>query len=151
MTRVKSCSNSYYQGLVQDLYSGKDGEFVCFMQMFYQANCCKLSRKSIDLFERLAKKELKICEILSCLLQKFGCDWQYCSSAKRFVSGKDVAFVKDFKKMLMLDIELFETAIVNIKNSISKIEDCEIRANLKKILVIKKESLNILKEEYIRI
>ena len=143
--------NSYYQGLIQDLFSGKDGCFVCFMQVFYQNNICKSFDKRIECLDRIVKKELKNCEILSGLLTKLGADAQYQSSERRFVSGKDVDYVKDLKMMLLADVELFEISTIQLKNAISKIEDLHIRANLKKILINKKESLEFLREEILKI
>ncbi len=151
MSAFSLCKNSYYQGLLQNLYSGKDGCFVCFMQVFYQNNFCKSFGRSVDCFDRIAKKELKNCEILSDLLTKLGADAQYQSSERRFLSGKDVDYVKDLKTMILTDVELFEISTIQLKNTLSKIEDSYIRSKLKKILTNKKESLSFLKEEILKI
>lgn len=146
MKFVDQCKNSYYQGLLCDLYAGKDGCFVCFMQMFYQNNLCKSLEREVDFFEVIAKKELKNCEILSRLLTKVGGDLQYHSSSRVFISGKTIDYVKNLKKMIESDVELMEVSQVNLKNAISKIDDKQIVGDLKKVLQNKRESLSLLKE-----
>ena len=143
--------NSYYEGLIQNLYSGTKGCFVSFMQFFYQYNQCKIHKGDFcECFETLFQNELKNCEILSEILLKMGGDNKYYSSSRKFISSSNVDYIKNFDKMFLTDIELLEYNIIDTKSLILKIENIKIKNLLKIILNNKKNSLKILKENYFR-
>lgn len=144
--------NSYYEGLLQNLYAGSQGCFVAFMQFFYQYNQSVIEKKELcDCFEKLYENELNNCQILSQLLIKIGGDNKYFSSARKFLSGYNVDYLKNFSKIFSFDIEFLEINIIEIKNLIEKIEDKKIKFQLKIILENKKESLKILKEQFFKL
>jgi len=143
--------NSYYEGLIQNLYSGTKGCFVSFMQFFYQYNQCKIHKRDFcECFETLFQNELKNCEILSEILLKMGGDNKYYSSSRKFISSSNVDYIKNFDEMFLTDIELLEYNIIDTKSLILKIENIKIKNLLKIILNNKKNSLKILKENYFR-
>lgn len=143
--------NSYYEGLIQNYFGGAKGCFSAFMHFFYQYNqslfCCK---EYSTLFQELYKTELENCEILSQILLKMGGDSKYYSSSRKFLSGYNVDYVKNFAKIFLNDIEMLEINVLENKSLILKIEDSQIRDWLKKILENKKKSLKILRENYFK-
>lgn len=144
-------NNSYYEGLIQNLYSGANGCLLCFLQFFYQYNQCSVFDDGFcDCFEKLYEMELKNCKILSKILIQIGGDNKYYSSSRKYFSGYNVDYIKNSSKIFVADIELLEINIIEIKGMICKIENKEIKNDLKIILENKKLSLKILKEEYFR-
>ena len=142
-------ANSYYEGLIQNLYSGTNGGcFLCFMQFFYQSVIIKA--QNFECFEKMSQIELENCKILSVLLQKIGGDHKFYSSSRRFLSGHSVNYSKDVKRMFLIDIELLEANILDVKSLISKIENPAIKDELKKILENKRQNLKLLKENFFR-
>lgn len=143
--------NSYYQGLVQNLYCGTKGCFVAFMQFFYQFNQnCVFQPEFCDCLRLLFEKELENCEILSEIILRMGGDNKYFSSARKFLSGSSVEYIKNVERAFLADIELLEVNIIDVRAVINKIENMEIRAMLKKVLENKKYSLKKLKETYFK-
>ncbi|MBP3431952.1 MAG: hypothetical protein J6K39_03775 [Clostridia bacterium] len=144
-------SNSYYEGLFQNLYGGGKGCFVAFMQFFYQCNqAATFNEEFSACFEKLFKFELKNCEILSKILIKMGGDNKFYSSAKKFLSGYNVTYHKSIEKMFLEDVELLEINILDVKGVIYKLEDERLREEIGKILTNKKEELKLLKEVYFK-
>lgn len=143
--------NSYYEGLIQNLYAGCQGCFVAFMQFFYQHNqSIVFEPKLSDCLKILYEKELENCKLLSELLLKMGGDNKYFSSGRKFLSGYNVDYVKNFSKIFSSDIEFLEINIIEIKNLIQKIDNTKIKIQLKIVLENKKNSLKILKEQFFK-
>ena len=143
--------NSYYEGLIQNLFAGAKGCFSAFMHFFYQYNQCSVYFHDFgECFSKLYKTELENCEILSQVLIKMGGDNKYYSSARKFLSGYNVDYVKNLSKMFLSDIEMLEVNIIEIKSVILKVEDKKIRDVLKKVLDNKKMELRFLKEIYFK-
>lgn len=145
-------TNSYYEGLIQNLLGGSKGCFSVFMHFFYQYN---QSRVFFDdwapCFKTLFEKELENCQILSELILKLGGDNKYFSSSRKFLSGNNIEYLKNSSKIFLLDVELLEIGILETKSLINKIEDGDIRFFLNLILKNKKQELKILKENYFKI
>lgn len=142
--------NSYYEGLLQDLFGEKDGFFAIFMHFLYQKNQIFINYPDFASdFEELLSLELKSCEKTSELIIGLGGDAKFYSSNKKYISGSGVDYVKNLRPILELDIELVEKSIIDIKNAYSKIENASVRAVLNEILIIKKDELNILKNCYL--
>lgn len=142
--------NSYYEGLLQDLFCGNDGFFSIFMHFFYQYNqifCFNQNFK--EEFKLLCDKELEACEIISALIIQIGGDAKYYSSMRKFLSGSKIDYVKNFKMMLENDIELAEKSLLDVKSALCKIENMQIKTDLRKILVLKNEELEIIKKIYL--
>lgn len=143
--------NSYYEGLIQNLYAGSKGCFSVFMHVFYQySQSLVYAQEYSSCFEELYKKELDNCVILSELLLKMGGDNKYYSSSRKFLSGYNVDYIKNFSKIFLADIELLEMNIIEVKNIIAKIDNVNFKNKLKIVLENKKYSLKILKENYFK-
>ena len=143
-------TNSYYLGLVQNLFAGANGCIVAFLQFFYQSQMCAQSQGFDECFGNLYQKELENCRILSQILIEMGGDPQFFSSSKKFVSTRAVSYVKDVSKMFLTDIEFLEVNVLDIKSAISKIENEPLRAKLKELLSNKKFELKFLKKEFFK-
>ncbi len=144
--------NSYYQGLLQNYYGGANGCFVAFMHFFYQYNQSVVFQPELsECFEKLWQLELENCTILSEIILKMDGDNKYFSSSKKFLSGYNVDYIKNFSKIFLADIEFLEVNVIEIKNLINKIDNIKIKENLKKILKNKQFSLNFLKEKYFKL
>lgn len=143
--------NSYYEGLLQNLYAGAKGCFSAFMHFFYQYNQSVVFGKQYsECFFFLYNRELENCNIISQILIKMGGDNKYYSSSRKFLSGYNVDYVKHFAKIFLQDIEILEVNIIEVKNIILKIDDLKVKQELLKILSNKKEELKILKEIYFK-
>ena len=103
-----------------------------------------------NVFFELYQLELENCSILSELIIKMGGDNKYYSSSRKFLSGYNVDYIKNFSKIFLADIEVLEINIIEIKSIISKIENIKIKNKLKQILNNKKNALKILKENYFK-
>ena len=125
-------SNSYYEGLIQNLYGGAEGCFSAFMHFFYQHNQCEVFYPEYSCcFEKIYQLELENCELLSKVLLRMAGDNKYYSSSRKFLSGYNVDYVKNFDKVFLYDIELLEINIIEVKSMIYKIENKVIKEKLK--------------------
>lgn len=145
-------TNSYYEGLIQNLLGGSKGCFSVFMHFFYQYNQSRVFFDDwVPCFKTLFEKELENCQILSELILKLGGDNKYFSSSRKFLSGNNIEYLKNSSKIFLLDVELLEIGVLETKSLINKIEDGDIRFFLNMILKNKKQELKILKENYFKI
>ena len=103
-----------------------------------------------EMFKKLYETELENCSILSKILIKMGGDNKYYSCSRKFLSGYNVDYVKNFSKIFLTDIELLEVNIIELKGLILKIENSAIKNELTIVLSNKKNSLKILKENYFK-
>ncbi len=143
--------NSYYEGLIQNLFGGSKGCFVNFMTFFYQYNQAKeFSLDNAECLKLLHQLELQNCEILSNILIMIGGDNRYYSSSRKYVSGFNVDYSKAQSKMFVCDVEMLEIGIIEVKNALQKIENKQIKEELKKILENKKNELKMLKETFFK-
>lgn len=143
--------NSYYQGLIQNLYAGREGCFIAFMQFFYQRNQSQAFKPELlSCFESLCESELENCKILSELLLNMGADNKYCSSSRKFLSAHQVDYIKNWSEVLSSNIEFLEINCLEIKNLIEKIENKQIKNQLKIVLQNKKNSLKNLRENFFK-
>lgn len=144
-------TNSYYLGLVQNLFSGPNSCFVAFMQFFYQH---LFSKKQFPQFEecflRLQSSEIENAQLLGEILLEMGGDPQLFSASRKYVCAKSLNYAKDIDKIFLNDIELLEINIIDLKSAIMKIDDKNLKEKLFKILDNKKLSLKLLKEEFFK-
>lgn len=84
------------------------------------------------------------------MILKMGGDCKFYSSSRKFLSGYNVDYIKNFQKIFLADIEFLEINIIEVRNMIEKIEDEFLKIELRKVLSNKKQSLKILKEEYFK-
>lgn len=144
-------TNSYYEGLLQNFFAGSDGCFAVFMHFFYQYNQSAVYFPQFEeCFKILYMTELENCQILSQILIKMGGDNKFYSSSRKFLSGNNVDYIKNISKIFLLDIELLEVNILEVKGIICKIDNQNIKKELVSILQNKKDSLKILKENYFK-
>ncbi len=143
--------NSYYEGLIQNLYAGSKGCFSSFMQFFYQRNQADVfNQPLVGCFDELCALELENCKILSEIIIKIGGDNKFYSCGKKFLSGASVDYMKGFDKMFLFDIELLEFSVVEVKSLLAKIENVQIKNKLKQVLQNKRLEQNKLKENYFK-
>ncbi|MDE6583046.1 MAG: hypothetical protein K2K31_00125, partial [Clostridia bacterium] len=122
------------------------------MHFFYQYNQIHFFAPEFsEIFEKLYQLELENCSILSEIILKMDGDNKYYSSSKKFISGYNVDYIKNFSKIFLADIEFLEVNIIEVKNLINKIDNVKIKEKLKKILKNKRFSLNFLKEKYFKL
>lgn len=143
--------NSYYEGLLQNLFGGSKGCFVSFMTFFYQfCQVKEFSPENADCIKMLFESELQNCETISQILIMIGGDNRFYSSSRKYISGFNVDYSKAQSKMFVCDVELLEIGIIEVKNALQKIENKQIKEKLKKILENKKNELKILKETFFK-
>lgn len=129
-------NNSYYAGILQNLYAGSEGEVVTFLQLRYHTYT--LSRFNFALSEtlnKIAADDLKHQELLAHAIQMTSGDPLYSNSEGKWIGGRQIDYVKDTKQILVLNLESKEKAIIDYKLAISKIENAQIKALLSAILV----------------
>ena len=152
MTKKILTKNSYYEGLLQDLYCGNDVLFSNFLHFFYQYNnIFVFYEKFSNEFQTLYKLELEACESVCKVIFSMGGDPKYFSANKKYISGMNIDYVKNLKNIVEFDIELIEKSLIDVKNVISKIDDVEIKARIKNILQIKKTEEKILKNLFLKL
>ncbi|MGI5841920.1 MAG: ferritin-like domain-containing protein [Christensenellales bacterium] len=146
LSRIKH--NSYYLGLVQNLFCGKEGKIVSFLQLSYQANVLSVfGNRFSSFFSKLANDELFHIKLLSEAIVALGGDPVLTDNKGLWLSGRWLDYVKDVKQMLWLNIELKQKTIIDYKTTISKIDDVQVKNVLNLILKDEQEMLNALKEE----
>lgn len=151
---MKDCiynKNSYYEGLIQNLFGGSDGCFCLFMTFFYQLNQSVVFKIELEpCFRELCDIERENCLILSQLLIEMGGDNKFCSHSKKFLSGYNVDYLKNFSKIFLYDIEKIEVHIIQIKSMILKVDDENVKEKLISVLKNKQKCLKILRENYFK-
>lgn len=131
--------NSYYCGLLQNLYSGNESAINLLLQFIYDANILSAFSNDIaKLFYEFAFNELRNQYVLSQCIIMLGGDPMFINSQSKWHSGRSVDYVKDIKQILLLLIENNEKIILDYKTTISKIDDLEIRKHLFTILKTEK-------------
>ena len=142
--------NSYYEGLLQDLFCGNDGFFTIFLHFFYQFNQFLVYNNNFSsIFKLVYMKELENCEVVSNLLVLMGGDAKFYSSNKRFISGSGIDYVKNLKSAFELDIELVEKSLIDVKNALVKIDNTKIKEKLRIVIKNKEEELDKLKNGFV--
>ena len=142
--------NSYYEGLLQDLFCGNDGFFTIFLHFFYQFNQFLVYNNNFSsIFKFVYMKELENCEVVSNLLVLMGGDAKFYSSNKKFISGSGIDYVKNLKSAFELDIELVEKSLIDVKNALVKIDNAKIKEKLRIVIKNKEEELDKLKNGFV--
>lgn len=142
--------NSYYEGLLQDLFCGNDGFFTIFLHFFYQFNQFLVYNNNFSsIFKYVYMKELENCEVVSNLLVLMGGDAKFYSSNKKFISGSGIDYVKNLKSAFELDIELVEKSLIDVKNALVKIDNTKIKEKLRIVIKNKEEELDKLKNGFV--
>ena len=143
--------NSYYEGLLQDLFCGNDGFFTIFMHFLYQYNQIFVFYPKFEKeFEKLFQTEIEVCNILSKIIIEMGGDAKYYSSTKKFLNG-NIDYIKSLSSIIDVDLELVEKGLIDVKNVLSKVDNIRIKTELRKVVALKEFEEKILKELKIKL
>ena len=116
--------NGYYEGIVKSLYSGSEGEVLTFMQELYQANMVyPFEKEQYEVLEKLYTDDIQHTTRLAQILVLLGADPKYINNHNVWLSGKNIDYVKSYKQMLYINLELKEKIIIDYKTAINKISD----------------------------
>lgn len=141
------CKNSYYSGLLQNLYAGSESETGFFLQLRYQIyHLTEFYPKIASSFKLIAETELKHQEILASAIIMTGGNPVLCNSQAKYFTGRQIDYVKDIKQILLCDIELKEKMVIDYKITLSKIENLEIRNILNFIIKEEEDQLKTLRK-----
>lgn len=145
--KVKNlCKNSYYSGILQNLYSGSEGEVILFLQFSYHSYILEGFNDEISkVLKEIALDDLKHQELLANAIQMTAGDPLYCNSEGKWLGGRQIDYVKDTRQILKLNLGTKEKSIIDYKIAISKIENQQIKALLASILTDEEEHRNQLK------
>ncbi len=142
-------NNSYYQGLLQNLYAGGDGEMASFLQLSYQNFILSpFGSSHASTFASIAEEDLVHAKELAKAIIMLGGDPAFCSNQGVWLSGRVVDYVKGIKQMVAINIEAKEKSIIDYKTTIAKIEELEIKRMLEGILSEEEGHLLKLKTVY---
>lgn len=139
--------NSYYNGLLQNLFAGSESATNSILQYSYNANILAPFYPEItNEFYEIVFDEIKIHYILSQLILLTGGDPIYSNAQGKWLGGRSVDYVKDIKQLISLSVENIEKLIIDYKTVQSKIDDNEIKKYLSYILEIENNNrLKLLK------
>ena len=127
--------NSYYQGLLQNLYAGNDGEMANFLQLSYQSFILSpFGSSQARVFAEIAEEDLLHAKHLAQAIISLGGDPIFCSTQGKWLGGRVVDYVKGIKQMLGINIEAKEKLIIDYKTTLTKIEEIEIKRMIEGIL-----------------
>ena len=144
--------NSYYCGILKNLYAGSEGECSVFFQLSYQEYI--LNSFNHDFCELL--NNIRICDLshqkmLSNAILMTGGDPVFSNAQNKWFSTSQIDYVKDITQIINYDVELKEKIIIDYKIAISKIDNYEIKNLLAYIVKDEEDHLNLLKNEYIKL
>lgn len=146
--------NSYYSGLLQNLYAGSESSISLLLQLLYDANILScFSRDIAKTFFEFSQDEIHNQYILSQCILMVGGDPLFLNSQNKWFSGRNVDYVKDIRQIIILLIENIEKIILDLKLTISKIDDFQLKKHLTTVLRNEKEHLekiNEMKNTYIK-
>lgn len=139
--------NSYYHGLLQNLYAGQDSETTIFHQLRYQYYMLSgFNDKIAEILNGIALSDLKHHELLAEAIKMVGGDPVLCSAQGKWFGGRSIDYIKDTKQILLLDIEAKEKAIIDYRTTISKIENTEVLLLLESIVADEERHKLLLKK-----
>lgn len=130
---ITFCNNSYYAGILQDLYAGKEGEMVMFLQFRYFSYVLSgFHPKLSNILQEIAYDGLKHQNLLAYAIQMTSGNPIYKSD--KWFSGDQIEYIRETKKILSLSLKSKERSIINYKFAISKIDNLQIKSLLSSIL-----------------
>ncbi len=129
------CRNSYYSGILQNLFAGSEGEVVLFMQLQYHSNILKnYNPKISEILTEISLTDLKHQQLLSNAIEMTYGNPIYATTQGKWVGGRQIDYIKDIKQILHANLEAKEKAIIDYKLAISKVENQQIKMLLSAIL-----------------
>lgn len=145
-------ANSYYLGLVQNLYAGSEGELASFLQTSYQFPLIKDSNEELyNLLKKISEQDKKHLEILSYLILSLGGSPKYFNAQNKWFSTREIDYVQGTKQILSYDIELKEKIVLDYKSTIQKISAQELKDILQRVLADEENHLSKLKHIYAKL
>lgn len=129
------CKNSYYAGILQNLYAGPEGEVVVFLQLRYHVAILKnFNSKISNILNEIAISDLRHQELLAQAIEKTYGNPFYATTQGKWISGRQIDYIKDTKQILHVNLEAKEKSIIDYKIAISKIDNVQIKQLLTAIL-----------------
>ena len=145
----KQNANSYYLGLVQNLYAGSEGELACFLQPTYQFQVHEdYDQEIVGTLKKIAEQDQKHLSILSHIILMLGGNPKFLNAQNKWFSTREIDYVQGVKQMISFDIELKEKVILDYKSTIQKISSSEIKSVLSRILADESNHLQALRNIY---
>lgn len=144
----KQNANSYYLGLVQNLYAGSEGELASFLQTTYQSGVLEDTQQVAEILKKIAEQDKKHLSILSHVILMLGGDPKFFNAQNKWFSTREIDYVQGVKQVVSFDIELKEKIIIDYKSTIQKISSPDIKAVLARILADENNHLQSLKNIY---
>ena len=127
--------NAYYAGLIQNLLFGSEGVCIFVLQLKYQISILENFYSDISKTLNEIKEVEEVHEkFLSHAVIMTGGDPMLCTSQNKWISGRNIDYVKEIKQILSLNLEIKEKTLLDLKSAFLKIENIEIK-NLLKILI----------------
>ena len=144
MKATNTGSNTYHASVLQNLYMGNRGEVISFLQYSYQVSQLKTFNNTIvKIFERICQEENEHMQLLASQITLLAADPIYAQNNK-FLGGRAISYAKNIKTMLVSNIEMKETSIIEYKKAILKIDNQNIKTLLQKILADEQTHLALL-------
>ena len=127
--------NAYYAGILQNLLFGSEGIFIFLMQINYQmAILNDFNKNYVDVLNFINNLQIKFYKALSQAIIMCGGDPIFANSQGKWITGRQVDYIKDFKQIVNYNIEIKEKSLIDLKFAFSKIDNIEIK-NLLKLLI----------------
>lgn len=141
--------NSYYCGILKNLYAGSEGECAIFLQFSYQKYILNEFNYDLsNLLEEIRINDLNHQKMLSNAILMTGGDPVFANAQNVWLRTNQIDYVKDINQILSYDIELKEKIIIDYKLAISKIDNFEIKNMLSFIAKEEENHLKKLKIEF---
>lgn len=146
--KIKSlCKNSYYSGILQNLYAGSEGEVVLFLQLRYHSYILDNFNEQLSkVLQEISLDDLKHQELLANAIQMTSGDPIYCNSESKWLGGRQIDYIKDTVQILKLNLEAKEKTVIDYKIAISKIENQQIKLLLSSIVTDEQSHCKMLKD-----
>ena len=145
----KQNANSYYLGLVQNLYAGSEGELACLLQATYQFQVLEdYDQEIVGTLKKIAEQDQKHLSILSHIILMLGGNPKFLNAQNKWFSTREIDYVQGVKQIISFDIELKEKVILDYKSTIQKISSSEIKSVLSRILADESNHLQALRNIY---
>ena len=127
--------NAYYAGLLQNLLCGEEGVVLFFLQLKYQKSILGSFYPQISTtFDEILEMELIHLDLLANAIIMSGGDPMLINSQGKWISGRQIDYIKEIKQILSYDVELKEKSIIDFKLAHSKIDNIEIKNLLKEMI-----------------
>ena len=141
------CKNSYYSGILQNLFAGPEGEVITFLQLQYHANTLKnFNEKISKILYEISLTDLKHQQLLANAIEMTYGNPIYANSQGKWIGGRQIDYVKNTKQIIHANLEAKEKSIIDYKIAISKIENTQIKLLLTAILSDEENHRLILKK-----